>query len=617
MKILTKYHNLATKFPNIAKEFHSTKNIDKYGKILTPFDVTPKSGYKAWWTCQICYQDYQAKISNRTICNSGCPFCSGKKVSSKYNLLTKFPEIASQWHPTLNGDLKTDQVLPSSAINYWWSCEFDHTYKTSINARTSNNHGCPYCSGRLASPENNLAVKFPHLLEEWDWEFNGELLPTQLTPRSGKRVRWKCKKEHRWMDSPHNRSKISGSKCIQCYLLENSLAIKYPKLLNEWDYTKNSILPEQITCGSDKKVWWICPYKHNYLTSIANRVQGRGCSFCAGKKINNTNNLVYLRPDLAKEWHSTLNGDKKPEDFTTGSHEQIWWQCLNYVDHIWESSIYNRVRGNSCPSCAGVNTRLEKFVQHKLNIPKFNKKILINHSYQPDFKLSDNLYLNVDGLYWHSNLKRPKNYHYKLREAFESEGKRILQFYEDEVYNKWSIVESIINNSLGKITTKLDARKCNIVGVKPHVAKEFLQQNHLMGFYFSAKHFGLIHNNELVTLISVRKIKDTIEISRFCNKINTNVRGSFSRLLKHVIKLYTPSKVISFCDLRYATGVSYTKNRFKLVGITQGWQWTDFKQRYNRLMCKSTKSQTEKEKANKLGWYKIYDAGQAKYECLK
>ncbi len=43
-------------------------------------------------------------------------------------------------------------------------------------------------------------------------------------------------------------------------------------------------------------------------------------------------------------------------------------------------------------------------ILQELNLPhdKFDKEILTNFKYKPDFRLNDNLFLNVDGLYWHS-----------------------------------------------------------------------------------------------------------------------------------------------------------------------------------------------------------------------
>ena len=471
----------------------------------------------------------------------------------------------------------------------------------------------------VANSKNNLAVKFPDLLKEWDWNRNN-ILPTQITYGSTKKVWWKCSQHHVYETTVNNRTNMNSG-CPYCagqkVSIEHSLALKFPEIAMEWNFTKNGELkPTDVTYGSEKKVWWICSKGHEWDALIYSRTgkQKQGCPFCTNRKVSDSNSLLVCFPEIAKEWDFIKNNIPSDE-VVYGSAKLYWWKCLKNSNHEWQSSINNRTKpnGNGCPYCCTTYTKLEQFVEDKLVIKRFNKNPLKLERHQPDFQLSDNLYLNVDGLYYHSELYREKGYHIKLRQAFELENKRILQFYDEEIYNKWSIIESIVNNSLGKTSLKLNARDCGIKQVTSNTAQKFLQTNHLMGTYKTAKHYGLYLDQDLVSLMSIRNLGEFIEISRFCNKLNTNVRGSFQKLLSHVIKLYNSKQVISYCDLRYATGNSYIKAGFKLVGTTQGWCWTDSKQRYNRLACKAGNGKTEKENAKELGWYKIYDAGQAKY----
>jgi len=54
-----------------------------------------------------------------------------------------------------------------------------------------------------------------------------------------------------------------------------------------------------------------------------------------------------------KEWHPTLNGKLKPENFTYGQHEKVWWQCIK-CDDEWDARIFNRaIHGHGCPYCSG------------------------------------------------------------------------------------------------------------------------------------------------------------------------------------------------------------------------------------------------------------------------
>ncbi len=94
----------------------------------------------------------------------------------------------------------------------------------------------------------------------------------------------------------------------------NDLASQCPELLKEWDYEKNVISPEEITPGSNRKVWWLCEKGHSWEANISNRKKGRGCPFCSGKRvIEGMNDLCSLRPDLIKEWDYEKNMIKPTE----------------------------------------------------------------------------------------------------------------------------------------------------------------------------------------------------------------------------------------------------------------------------------------------------------------
>jgi len=58
-------------------------------------------------------------------------------------------------------------------------------------------------------------------------------------------------------------------------------------------------------------------------------------------------------PNLIKEFHSTKNGNLKPEEFTHGSNQKVWWKCPKGEDHEWVSTINNRSNGDNCPFCSG------------------------------------------------------------------------------------------------------------------------------------------------------------------------------------------------------------------------------------------------------------------------
>ena len=126
---------------------------------------------------------------------------------------------------------------------------------------------------------------------------------------------------------------------------------------------KNGTLrPNNVTAGSNRRVWWRCEKGHSYRAVIAQRVQrGDGCPYCANRKVlPGFNDLATAAPLVAKQWHETLNGALTPEMVTAGSHKKAWWQCS--YGHVWKAAIYSRagVQQCGCPVCAGKTRRKTK-----------------------------------------------------------------------------------------------------------------------------------------------------------------------------------------------------------------------------------------------------------------
>ena len=165
-----------------------------------------------------------------------------------------------------------------------------------------------------------------------------------------------------------------------------SLAEARPDLAKEWNYEKNGNLrPEDVSCGSSKKVWWKLPYnvpddypvehlrgKHfdfEWEASIGDRTRGVNCPFlCQNPKTwKGFNDLATTNPSLAGEWDYKLNIGLTPSDVTANSGKNVWWH-LQYdipndymvenlrgkrVDFRWQAAVSDRNNGNGCPFLAG------------------------------------------------------------------------------------------------------------------------------------------------------------------------------------------------------------------------------------------------------------------------
>ena len=211
---IVKSNSLATVNPNLAKEWHPTKN----GKLRAE-EVHPGSNRKVWWKC---YKEddheWKNSVAHRTGRDQGCPFCSGHKVAKSNSLATLNPELAKEWHPTKNGKLTPYDVGEGSGIKVWWKCSKgnEHEWESTVHNRKKGS-GCPVCTNKKTVKSKSLATLNPILAKEWHPTKNGELIPEDVTPGSGKKVWWKCPRgeDHVWKASVANRNRGGGCpKCI-------------------------------------------------------------------------------------------------------------------------------------------------------------------------------------------------------------------------------------------------------------------------------------------------------------------------------------------------------------------------------------------------------------------
>ena len=161
---LTDQNRLSIRFPEIAKEWHPTKN----GK-LTPADVSYAQGKKVWWLCKKCEYSFFQRIAHRTSKGKkGCPACSGKVVSDLNRLSIKFPKLIKEWHPTKNGKLTPADVSFGSNKKVWWICKKQHVWKASINNRSSGD-GCSKCNPASSKLEIRIYSEIKKLLPTATW----------------------------------------------------------------------------------------------------------------------------------------------------------------------------------------------------------------------------------------------------------------------------------------------------------------------------------------------------------------------------------------------------------------------------------------------------------------
>ena len=221
---------------------------------------------------------------------------------------------AEFWHPTLNGDVKPDDIAIRSRRKCWFKCpDCPHDFKKSLDSMAKGSW-CPYCANKKLCGDEKCIYCFEKsfalnpMAEHWHPTKNGDLNPINLTRRSTKKCWFKCP------NCPHDFEKmISNIKIIK---------------------------------GSKKLSW--CPYCNGGDSQYKKLCGSENCDYCFEKS--------FASNPMAKYWHPTKNGDLKPINITRRSGRKCWFKCPD-CNHDFENSPDNTYKGSSrCPYCVDIGT---------------------------------------------------------------------------------------------------------------------------------------------------------------------------------------------------------------------------------------------------------------------
>lgn len=275
-RVLPGFNDLATTRPELIVEWHPTRNLP-----LDPTSITGWSTKKVWWL-GLCGHEWDIAPQAKR----GCRFCSAGRaaVLPGFNdLATRYPDLATEWHPTKN-DVGPDRVMPGSQKAFWWLGRCGHPWEMSPNARTSQQQGCPFCSGKRVLLEfNDLVTTHPRLAAEWMPE--NDRTPQQVTAGSGYSASWRGACGHVW-DAPVVDRAGGGQGCPFCAgqrVLSgfNDLASKRPELAVEWHPDRNrDRSPDGVTVSSGVTAWWLGLCGHEWDAPPHRRAKGHGCPHC-------------------------------------------------------------------------------------------------------------------------------------------------------------------------------------------------------------------------------------------------------------------------------------------------------------------------------------------------
>ena len=221
--------------------------------ICTPRDVTRSSHQKFWFTCSLCFHDFNSQLNSITN-DRWCPYCptTRKKLcrdsacAACYSKSFASSEKRDFWNYDKNTCTPRD-VTRSNHQKFWFTCNVcSHDFESAAS-HISAGQWCPYC------------------------------------PTTGKKL-------------------CNNMDCLLCE--ENSFA-NHPRAAF-WDYETNSVTPRDVTCCSHILYAFICEKGHQFESALNNiTCGGTWCSNCTYK----TQTIVaeFLGEHFSVKMESTYN----------------------------------------------------------------------------------------------------------------------------------------------------------------------------------------------------------------------------------------------------------------------------------------------------------------------
>lgn len=308
-------NDLMTVAPKVAEEWDYERNAP-----LTPEDVTKGSSKRFWWKCKTCGHHWEASVNSRTSKNgSGCPKCASEQRARK------------------NAQKKSAEPAPVAAPRK------DKPAKPAKPASSSPKKEVPDAPAKpsdLLVGINDLATVHPELAKEWHPTKNGDITPKDVTEDTIQRAYWICSDcGHEFVAYVHSRAKKQHrSGCPKCF--ERKRADRAREIQAEKEAQKPS------RKRNEKKEE---PQEDPAPEKKPQEEKPTAAAVPAGQE--NLRTLAVKKPQLAKEWHPTKNGNVTPNDVLVSWEDGAWWKCSE-CGHEWSARIDLRCKGGRCPACS-------------------------------------------------------------------------------------------------------------------------------------------------------------------------------------------------------------------------------------------------------------------------
>lgn len=399
----------------------------------------------------------------------------------------------------------------------------------------------------------------------------------------------------------------------------------------EYDLSEYVSSNEQIKIKCKKHGW--------FKQLLFNHLKGSGCLECG---IDVQRNTLADFLDGAKEIH----GDKYNYSLCTSYTNVSTDMNIICSKHgVFQKTYMEHIIFKSgCPSCSHTSSKFEQWVAQIISevsgeIPR--KKRLSNN------KEIDVVYNNIgfeaNGLLYHceglvnghlNNGGKDRFYHLNKSKQAEQEGIKLYHIFENEYIERTELVKNKILNACGlNVGKKVNGRDCEIIELIHTDSFNFLETYHIQGGDTSPIRYGAVLDGEIVGVMTFKKTDEAgvFDLNRYATNYNYHIRGLASKMLKRFERDYSPSKIKTFADIRWTPDPKnnlYVKLGFDLIEqqppVYHYYNRMIGTKLFNRMRFQKHKilkenpqfdpSMTEKEMMIALGYDRVWDCGNWKFE---
>lgn len=413
MQKLSKKNNFQLNYPDLAKEWHPTKNKIK------PNQIQARSGKKFWFICPRCKHEYKKILATRTLFGTGCTICNRGNARISKNQLRFYCELKKifkevEIESLLKGDLfkKGNFSLDIYIKNINLGLEYDGSRFHKLPKNIKNDL-------KKNTMLKKLGIFLIRVRQEPLKKLNEQdiIVSQKLTTFEDVKAFLLSVKKHKHLQNDQN-SKIDEyikngkfindkdyRKYVSSYpnpIYKSTLEYKYPSIAKEWDYDANyPFKPNQIGAGMGHTVIHLicnnCSEKYKIFLGARIKRFKRGGKYC-----DNCNTLEKNHPKFLDKYWDYDKNNEDPKKVHQGAHRSFWFKCYGSEiphSHFLDLRSFLAQKNKYCISCLK-NKNLYKRRKNNFFIvfPELKKELSPKRN--KDIKLEDVYKTDEKRLYW-------------------------------------------------------------------------------------------------------------------------------------------------------------------------------------------------------------------------